>query len=423
MPSAARRARHVVRTLPPYRVYRRANWLLTNVPGASLLRVPTQTATWATKAFVRSRRVRADRAPEPRPTLALGAQVAIDEAVLGLMMRPSKFPTTEDYVRVGREVAEAAELYEREGWLDAPGEYHRAPPPLADGEVHRRRRRWLGGPYEHLSWESGFEPRPEEPGAERWAAHDRPRTAHAHAWLHDDDRPWLLCLHGFGMGFVPADHRAFRIEHLHHELGLNVVAPVMPLHGRRRQADVPDLLSYDLMGTVHGLTHAVWDLRRLIGWIRARTQAPVGFYGISLGGYTGGLLATVEDLDLAVAGIPAVDFPGLFRHHAPNRVERAATHEGVLGPAATAAHRVISPLAGPIRVPQGRRFIYAGLGDRMVPPPQPRRLWQHWGEPEVAWYPGNHIGFMWSAKVRQFVSESIVGSGFASPPTPVEDAA
>lgn len=404
------------RRLPPYRVYRQANWLLTNVPGAALMRVPARTAKWAGKAFVRSRRSRDDGTPEPFPTFGLGAQVAIDEAVLALMMRPSKFPTTEDYVRVGREVAAAADLYADRGWAADPRTYHRQPPPLTDADLRVRRRRWLTSTYQHLQWDSGFVARPEEPGAAAWTQHHATRTAHAHAWVHGDDgadRPWLLCLHGFGMGFVAADQQAFRIDHLHNGLGLNVIVPVMPLHGDRKQPDVPELLSYDLMGTVHGITQAVWDIRRLLGWLRARTDQPVGAYGISLGGYTGALLSTLAPLDAIVAGIPAVDFPGLFRHHAPDRVERAATHEGVLGPAATTAHRVISPLAAPTLVPEGRRFIYAGLGDRMVPPPQARRLWQHWGRPPVAWYPGNHVGFMWSSRVRRFVAEALAESGFA----------
>ena len=416
MASINRTARRLVRRLPPYRVYRRANWLLMRVPGANLVRVPAKTATWATKAFIRSRRPREDGAPAVRPTFALGAQVAIDEAVLELMMRPSKFPTTDDYLRVGREVAAAAEQWAREGWsADATG-YHRDPPPLTDHDLAIGRGRWLRSRFEHLSWESGFAPRPDEPGATQWSAYPAPHTAHAFVWRHTDrDRPWLVCLHGFGMGFVAADHQAFRLDHLHRRLGLNIAVPVMPLHGLRREPGVPDLLSYDLLGTVHGITQSVWDIRRLLAWIRARTDQPVGAYGISLGGYTGALVATLEDLDLIIAGIPAVDFPGLFRHHAPHRTERAANRHGVLGDAATIAHRVISPVAAPVRVPRDRRFIYAGLGDRMVPPPQARLLWVHWDRPEIAWYPGNHVGFMWSGRVRRFVDDSLVSAGFVDP--------
>lgn len=411
--AATRSAQHAARRLPPYRVYKRANWLLTKVPGAGLLRTGPKTAQWAVKALIRSRAASAngDGVPTARPTPALTAQVALDEAVLGLMMRPSKFPSTADYERVGEELAEAAALYRARGWVDDPAAYHRTPPPLERPGIVQRR--WLTDRYEHVVFESGYEPSHEEPAHERWLGYEAPKMAHAYILRHDDDRPWLVCLHGFGMGFVAADFFAFKVPRLHHDLGLNLAFPVMPLHGQRTVPGANDLLSFDLMNTVFGLTQAVWDTRRLLSWIRAQTDQPVGMYGISLGGYTGALLSTLEPLDLAIAGIPAVDFPELFRHHAPNRVERAARNQGLLGVNATDVHRVISPIARPSLVPPDRRFIYAGLGDRMVPPPQPRALWEHWERPPIVWYPGDHVGFLWARKAHDFVADSLRSSGFA----------
>lgn len=414
-PAAARLARTLavkaVRDTSPYRVYRRANFLYTRVPGAGLLRTGPKTAQWATKAAVRSRaqqRRPGDEAPQARPTLALGAQVAMDEAILGVMMRPSKFPSTDDYERVGAEVAAAAEMYRAHGWVDDAAAYHREPSSLEVGRA--RRDRWMRERFEHLSWQSDFVPREGEPGRDRWLGYRENRTAHAHLMRHaDGDRPWLVCLHGFGMGFAAANFSAFVARKAHLEMGLNLAFPIMPLHGPRKAASAPDLLSYDLMNTVHGITQAVWDIRRLIGWLRTQTDRPIGVHGISLGGYTGALLAGLEPVDMVLAGIPAVDFPGLFRHHSPDRVERAARHNGLLGDDATDAHRPISPLAVEPLVPKERRFVYAGLGDRMVPPPQPRALWEHWDRPEMCWYPGNHVGFMWSPKVKRFVTSTLDG--------------
>lgn len=403
-----------------YRVFRRANWLMTNVPGASLLRTGPRTVEWTVKTYLRSRRQRTDGHPTPMATPRLAAQVAIDEAVLALMMRPSKFPTPEDYLRVGAELADTAALYRDRGWLGDPIAFHGPDPEPAHPTTSKRR--WLRQPYRHLRFESGWEPPADHPGAERWHSY-RTDEAHVAVLRHrGEDRPWLLCLHGFGMGFVAGDFAAFRAEHLHHDLGLNIAMPVMPLHGPRRSEGAPELLSYDLVNTVLGVSQAIHDTRRLIGWLRSETDQPIGAYGVSLGGYTTALVSGLVDLDLAIAGIPVVDFPGLFRHHAPHRVERQATDGGLLGPNANDAHSVISPLLLEPRVPADRRHVYAGLGDRMVPPPQPRRLAEHWGV-DACWYPGNHVGFMWSNKAKSFIDAALTGANMARRPADADDAA
>ena len=47
-------------------------------------------------------------------------------------------------------------------------------------------------------------------------------------------RPWVVCVHGALMGRGSVDLRLFRARHLHEQLGLNVLLPVMPLHGPRK---------------------------------------------------------------------------------------------------------------------------------------------------------------------------------------------
>jgi hypothetical protein len=62
-------------------------------------------------------------------------------------------------------------------------------------------------------------------------------------------------------------------------------------------------------------------------------------------------------------------------------------------------------------VPADRRFVYAGIADRMATPGQAHRLWKHWEEPTVCWYRGSHVGFTWSREVRTFVDDALVASG------------
>jgi hypothetical protein len=82
--------------------------------------------------------------------------------------------------------------------------------------------------------------------------------------------------------------------------------------------------------------------------------------------------------------------------------ERAQQHR-ILDGNAEVVHRVVSPLAMPSAVPRDRRFIFAGLGDRMAVPDQAVALWEHWDRPSVRWFPGNHVGYLWSSKVADYV--------------------
>jgi hypothetical protein len=43
----------------------------------------------------------------------------------------------------------------------------------------------------------------------------------------------------------------------------------------------------------------------------------------------------------------------------------------------------------------------------MSHPRQAHDLWLHWDRPEIRWYPGNHMGFLWSGEVKTFVRESL----------------
>ena len=230
---------------------------------------------------------------------------------------------------------------------------------------------------------------------------------------------WLVCVHGFGMGASASmDLRAFRATQLHRR-GINVIVPVLPLHGPRASGRVrgEDLMTIDLVDSMHGMAQATWDMRRVIRWLRETHGARhVGIIGYSLGALVASLVASVED-DLAcvIAGIPVVDLPDLFRRHSPARIARLADAYGVLGQAADDVHRVVSPLAMDCRVPFERRFLFAGLGDRMSTFGQARRLWLHWDRPTLTTYAGGHVGFYWSGAVKRLVDDAISRSFPARP--------
>ncbi|MBV8386125.1 MAG: alpha/beta hydrolase, partial [Acidimicrobiia bacterium] len=331
------------------------------------------------------------------------------------MKNPKLFPKGDDYERAGADMAAAHDMWAERGWLDDPEAYH-VNPEVPMGTMLTRAR-VLNVGYEHLTFPSGYEPHAGEPGRDRWLGYDANRTAHA--WVvrtREPGRPWLVCVHGFGMGSPMMDMRAFRARHLARELGLNLLLPVLPLHGPRQKPGAnagEGFMSIDLIDSVHGFAQAAWDIRSAIRWIRFHEpDAVVGLYGLSLGGYTVALTASLED-DLAcvISGIPATDLVDLYRRHSPVKVRRKALESGALGPKAVDVHRVVSPLVLEPKPARERRFLFAGVGDRMSTSKQALRLWEHWDRPKIAWYPGGHVGFFFASDVGRFVEEALAEAG------------
>jgi len=351
-----------------------------------------------------------DGVPEPRPSLSLHAQVAIDDALLATMQFGMTVPSGEQASRVEHEVKAARDLYQSRGWLEKPDTYHLEPPPLEAPRIRDRQVRGRGGRhhYEHLSFESEYEPHAEEPGRERWLSYERNRTAHA--WVmrqpSAEPRPWVVCIHGYQMGSPTIDIGAFDPRFLVDELGLNVVFPVLPLHGPRKMGrrSGDGFLAGDILDSVHGEAQAMWDIRRLVSWARGQGAPAVGVHGLSLGGYNAALLASLQpDLACAIAGIPATDFARLVWRHAPPLQLAYMEHQGVVHDEVAEVLRVVSPLALEPLVPRDGRAIYGGVADRLVPPDQVRDLWRHWEEPDMVWYQGAHITFQLDSRVRELV--------------------
>nr|WP_123024428.1 hypothetical protein [Mycolicibacterium stellerae] len=349
--------------------------------------------------------------PIARPTVALALHALRDEIVLlGLRARR---PVSDEraFDRINREVVAALDFYGRRGWLDNAEGFFARPPALTDvtvAQVKSRRH-----PHSRIAFESGYAPHPGEPGAQRWSGYTANTREYALMLRHSVPRPWLVCIHGAEMGRAALDLALFRAWHLHENLGLNVVLPVLPMHGPRARG-LPKgtvFLGEDVMDNVHATAQAVWDVRRLIGWIRSQEpESSIGLNSISLGGYIASLVASLEDgLTCAILGVPVVDLIELLGRHAGLGLDDPRRHTVAL---AEPIGRMISPLSLTPRVPIAGRFIYAGVADRLVHPrEQVLRLWDHWGRPEIVWYRGGHTGFFQSRPVQRFVDDALVQSG------------
>jgi hypothetical protein len=346
-------------------------------------------------------------------SLRLAAKAALDDVFLASELVSATVVSLNSRERILREMSDAEKLFESRGWLEDPVVYHRHPPPLE--RISLNERSSTHGRYEHLSYESGYAPDRAEPGRSRWLGYQGNRTAHAWLFQHPGEpRPWLVCVPGYRMGHPLIDFMGFKASWLHRELGLNVAIPVLPFHGPRsigrRGGD--GFFSGDFMDTVHAQAQSVWDIRRLIEWLRAEGAPLIGVHGVSLGGYTSALLAGIQDdLDCVIVGIPATDFVSLIRSHLPRPLLSFAERAHFPFETIESLLRVVSPLAIPRRTPRDRCFLYAAKSDRLTLPSQAQKLWRHWQHPKLGWYEGGHVSFLWDETVRVLVREGLETCG------------
>lgn len=329
---------------------------------------------------------------------AIAPHIALDEVVLAVMRhRQPRQPRLGAATQTAADMAEAAALFTERGWLARPATYHRTPPPLLDPEVLHWRTHARPLRHETMTFASGFRPRAIEPRAAQWPENDRNDTVSVRILRRPGSQaPWVICLHGFGMGASRFDLAVLWATYLHSKLGFNVALPVSPLHGVRREAGDGQLLSLDLTAMLHGITQAIWDIRRLVSWIRGSTDAPVGVYGVSLGGFLATLLAGLEPLDAVAAALPFTDVLELLERHGP-----PDEYRDVIGsPEARDTFRVTSPLALPPVVAPDRLSLFAARADRLIPIEQSRALGHAWQGGHVQWFNAGHVGFTWSRAAR-----------------------
>jgi hypothetical protein len=354
--------------------------------------------------------------PNPEPSLALAASVALDELMLLSMGLLGSIGSQDDYDRSSSELDDAVRFYEANGWADDADAYFAPPPAPRDVSIASASNR--RGALEELRFESEWAPRVGEPGRDRWLSFDANREVHGTMLRHDDGpRPWLVFVHGQGMG-RRADLEFFRARRLHRDLGINVLVPVLPLHGPRREGariDQQFVSNIYLANNVLGLAQSVWDLRRVLAWLREHEGAPsIGLFGFSLGSYVSSLLSTLDgDLACIVSVVPSGDLADALRTSEPALPSKRRAHRALHDARSETIHRVVSPLTRPCRIPKDRRFIIAGQGDRIAVPAGAAQLWRHWDEPAIKWRPRGHVTTAWSADYNDHLADILRASGLA----------
>ena len=359
-----------------------------------------------------------DVVPEPDDGPVMQVKVGFDEAVMGYFLISARVPGGERAERMCDEAIELGNALIARGWQDRPEAMHLTP--LAPDTVNAQSARTQGINYERITFDSGFIPDPALPGASLWSAHHANHRAVGWMLRHPGPtRPWLICVHGYRMGETWIDFGLFKPGLLHKRLGLNILMPVLPLHGPRRigKRSGDHYLDGDLLDLLFAQSQALWDLRRWIAWLRANEDRPqIGMYGVSLGGYNTGLLTGYEKgLDFAIAGIPVIDFaetlwrviPPPHRHYFEARGLSESRYRELLRP--------VSPLTLPTLLPKGRRFVFAAAADRIVPVAQPTQLAAHW-DVETRWYQGSHMSIGSEHEPRRALADAMRAANWDSDP-------
>ncbi|HWU86724.1 MAG TPA: hypothetical protein VN253_05600 [Kofleriaceae bacterium] len=257
----------------------------------------------------------------------------------------------------------------------------------------------LGTQVVDLTWPSEYEPF--LPAArEVFARVPENHAAHARWWTSGRGRPAIVLLHGWAGGHHWVTARTFAVPYwLRH--GYDVAAFVLPYHGPRAPGPSGALFpSPSPLRTNEGFGQAIFDLRALARFLRDRGASAVGAMGMSLGGYTAALWASLagaapgaagDGLDFAVAMIPAVSMAKLmWRHGEASPVRRASARAGITEDLLADAFAVHAPTTRPPRLPPERLAVMAGRGDRITPPDHAEELARHWGV-AVSWFDGGHL--------------------------------
>jgi pimeloyl-ACP methyl ester carboxylesterase len=161
---------------------------------------------------------------------------------------------------------------------------------------------------------------------------------------------------------------------------------------RRAERSGALFLGPHLVRTNEAFGQAIWDLRSLADVLRDRGAPTVGVLGMSLGGYTAALWASIDpSLAFAFVMIPPISIAELmWKHGEDSPARRAATREGVTMDLLAEVFAVQTPTTRPARLPNDRLMVIAGRGDQNCPPDHAERLARHWGA-EMRWFAGGHL--------------------------------
>jgi pimeloyl-ACP methyl ester carboxylesterase len=330
--------------------------------------------------------------------LLSGAAATVDRAVVAAMqMRNRSVRSRAEAYSHEERLARLTHIRETYGapHIVATPEAYFVPPLPVTPRVRTVRRLAWGAECLEASWESAFEPF--GPAVrDAYLAHAPNRTAHARLYVGGGARPAAILVHGYMTGQWAIEERAWPIRWLNRS-GLDVALAVLPFHGVRARAEggAPPFPGADPRFTNEGFRQAVADLRVLFALLKQRGATSVGIMGMSLGGYTTSLMATLQDdLAFAVPIIPLASLADFARDQ--GRLGRGP-HAAAQHAALEAANHVVSPFARPSRVPPERVLVVGAEADQVTPIAHAERVAAHLRAPLLR-VAGGHLVQSWRAE-------------------------
>jgi hypothetical protein len=265
-----------------------------------------------------------------------------------------------------RKAMRDTELYADIAESGDPSRFFVTPP--SGVRVRAKKGRWLprfepeDGTCEELSFDSPFQP--VNPSRHKsYLRHSANRVARARFtadWYLINE--WFFALPWF------------------YRMGCNIVLLTLPFHGPRQTRFSPfSGHGYFAGGTSRlneAVAQSVFDFRILFDWLqRERGAEQIGVTGLSLGGFTTAMLASVEDrLSFAIPNVPVVSLADLVLEWQPIGVLlRGAV--STMGMDFADVRRMVAvscPLTYAPVLPPERLMIVAGVGDRLAPPKHSR---------------------------------------------------
>jgi esterase/lipase len=225
-----------------------------------------------------------------------------------------------------------------------------------------------------------------------------------------------MAIHGFSADLYHLNEWFFALPWFY-RMGCDVLLFTLPFHGFRQTRFSPfsghGFFAGGISRVNEAFAQAVFDFRILFEWLRAQRGAPkIGVTGVSLGGFTSALLATVESrLEFVVPNVPVTSLADLVLEWQPiGAMVRAALK--LQGQGLEDARHMLAascPLTYQPVLDRERLMIIGGIGDRLAPPKHARLLWEHWDRCRIHWFPGSHLIHLdrgrYLDQLRRFLSE------------------
>jgi pimeloyl-ACP methyl ester carboxylesterase len=228
-----------------------------------------------------------------------------------------------------------------------------------------------------LHWQSDYQTFLPEV-QERYDQYPENRTATARLVLHDEPRPMAILIHGYLGGAHKMERRLWPMS-FWRRLGMDLALFVLPFHGSRAARGfgrLPPFPGAEPRLTNEGFRQSMADLRDFVAFLAERGHQKIGVMGMSLGGFSTALAATLEPrLAFAVPMIPLASIAdaALLNGHLGAPGDEAKNQHKAL----EAVHAMTSPLHRKLALPASSVLVIGAEHDQITPIENARKLATH----------------------------------------------